>query len=123
MKHEPRIFYARWAPVTAGEYHPATNTIVVNLAVVDAVVRTTGHGGAVVQGAIVAHERAHAAAPSSWSRQQEEAASRAAAVAAAGDVVVLAIEDVLRRTAADGWRVGPSRATGTNHRQAAAKWV
>lgn len=116
MTPDPTILNARWAPVTAGEYYPATNTIVVNLTVVDAVVRTTRHDGAVVQDAIVAHERAHVAAPSSWSRQQEEAASRAAAVAAAGDDVVLAIEDVLHRTVADGWRVGPSRATSANHR-------
>jgi hypothetical protein len=69
-----------------------------------------------VQDAIVAHERAHAAALPSWTRAEEEAASRAAAVAAAGAVVVLAIEDVLRRTVADGGRVGPSRATSATNR-------
>jgi hypothetical protein len=89
------IAYERWACVTAGEYDRRAHRVVVNEAVVDAVVRDTGRDAAIVRAAIVAHERAHAFARGA-TLEEDEARARAAAVEAAGAAVVDAIDRVLR---------------------------
>lgn len=90
------IAYERWACVTSGEYDRRAHRVVVNEAVVEAVVRETGHEAALVRAAIVAHERTHAAARDA-TLDDEETWARAAAIEAAGAAVVDAIDRVLRK--------------------------
>ncbi len=85
----------RWAPVSAGEYDRRTGGITVNLTVVDAVQAGYGHTPDDIVAAIVAHERAHAAAAHGLPLAEDEARARAAAIAAGGALVVAHIDDVL----------------------------
>lgn len=95
MSAPPTVMSGRWACVTAGEYDERLRRVVVNEAVVDAVVQETGHASSLVRAAIVAHEVAHATAPRGIAREADERRARAAAIAAAGRTVVEAIDRVL----------------------------
>lgn len=96
MSAAPIVSSGRWACVTAGEYDERERRVVVNEAVVDAVVHATGQAPALVRAAIVAHELAHASAPRGMARDVDERRARAAAIAAAGPPVVESIDRVLR---------------------------
>ncbi len=92
-----RVTTRRWACVTAGEYDRATDSVVVNEAVVDTVAGALGVPDERVRGAILAHELAHATA-GDLARDADEQRARAAALAAGGHDVVQAIDELLRAT-------------------------
>jgi hypothetical protein len=89
------VEHRRWAPVSAGEYDRRRRTVVVNLAVVEAVHARYGHDPALVIAAIVAHERVHVVATADALPHEEERIARAAAIDVAGAEVVAHVDEVL----------------------------
>lgn len=94
---EIAVHEGRWAPVSAGEYDRRTQTVSVNLTVIEEVHARFGHAVALVTAAIVAHERVHVLSTPDALPHEEERRARVAATEASSPDVVAHIDEVLAR--------------------------